>query len=330
MTPAETVALRRTYGEICRGYSETTWKGESVYVAHLTTFDQTEIDGLQDEAFHSAVKRGIKTEAQKVKWLNDKGLWTPKNEDEIKGLRWQIEGMEKTRSKAALKSQIKQIDAQLEADRKQLNKLLTQRASAIGLTAEKAAEQRVQLEYVRASFCKDRELNEYLFTESQMRELSEEDSDELLMCYVNTVSRFSVENVRRIAVQGFFVNQFYLCGEQLYYFFGQPIVDLTIYQANLLSYGQYYRNVFSHHQLPKDIADDPDKIDEYITRATNAKKLANQTAVKDGGRVGIVGASREDFEAMGVEDGTQKMREFAGKQYTDAKDAAKDMGWTSK
>jgi hypothetical protein len=328
MTPGEITTLRRIYGEICRGYSICEYSGKETYVAHLTTFDQTDIDIIQDEAMREANSKGIKTEAEKLKWLETKKIWTKKDESELAGQRAYVEGLEKTRSRLALKAQIAQVDKQLLEGRQAVNKLAERRYKAIGLTAERVAEQRVQLEYIRASFCKDADLREPLLSAADIRELSEEDSDILLITYVDVVSRFSVDNIKKIAVQPFFINQFYLCGEYLRDFFGVPIVDLTIYQANLLSYGQYYRNIFTHHQVPKDISTDPEKIEDFVTRGANAKKLANQTAVKEGGRVGIVGATAEDFQAMGVEDGTSQMRDAAKKQYRDGKEAARDMGYT--
>lgn len=328
MTSGELTNLRRIYGEICRGYSEATWDGQTIYVAHLTTFDQTDIDLIQSEAMESAVARGIKSEKERLKWLKDKGIWTEKQERELNAQSDYVESLQKTRSKLALKAQIEQVDKQLKEGRIELEKMWIRRYTAIGLTAENVAEQRVQLEYVRASFCVDRALNEPLFTEHEMRELDEEVSEALLSIYRDLNPRFSPQAIRSIAVQSFFINQFYLCGDQLRDFFGVPIVDLTIYQANLLSYGQHYRNIFTHHQIPKEMTDDPDKIEDYITRAKNMKDLTAKADKNPGGFVGYVGASSEDFALMGATDGTKKMSEAADKQYKDGRDAARDMGFT--
>lgn len=328
MTPGEITNLRRIYGEICRGYSEITWNDRPVYVAHLTTFDQTEIDFIQEEAMEIAVRRGIKSEKERLKWLEDKQIWTRKQESELNGHRGYMENLRKTRAKLAMKIQIQQVDKQLQEGQIELEKMWNRRYGAIGLTAENVAEQRVQLEYVRSSFCVDRALTEPLFTEHEMRELDDEVSDALLATYVGLTSRFSTRAIQHISIQPFFINQFYLCGEHLRDFFGLPIVDLTIYQANLLSYGQYYRNIFTNHDVPKDIAVDPDKIEDYITRSKNMKDLTARADKNQGGFVGYVGATADDFALMGATDGTSKMSQAADKQYRDGKDAARDMGFT--
>ena len=327
MTPAELTHLRRAFGEICRGYSEVTWDGKPIYVAHLTTFDQTEIDILQEEATHAAVARGVKTEADRLKWLEDKGIWTKKDERALNDQRLYVEGLKTTRSKFFIKAQIDAMDKQLNEEFGKLNQLANKRAGAIGLTAEHVAERRVQLEYIRASFCQDRALEVPLFDEHSMNELDEDESDELLGTYISTITRFTTDTIRRMAVQPFFVNQFYLCGERVFDFFNVPIVDLTIYQANLLSFGQYYRNIFTHHQIPKEFMLDPDKIEEFVTRSTNAKKVMDKIGA-EGGRTGVVGAASEDFKMMGVEDGTKDMQNVAAKGYKDARSAANDVGYT--
>ena len=327
MTTVELTKLRRAYAEVCRGYSEAKWRDETVYIKHLTIFDQTEIDVLQDQAFDEAVNKGVATEKDRLKWLEDKGMWKRVDENKLNGQRSYIEGLEKSKSKAALKIQVEALDKQLAEGRLKLAEDVEKRRRLIGLTAELVAEQKVQYEYIRLSFFKDRAFTQPLFTRADMRELYDDDSDYLLVTYIESMARFGGKPLRSIAVQPFFTNQFYLC-EQVRDFFGQPVVDLTLHQTNLLSFGLYYRNVFKHHQIPKDMMEDPDKIDEYITRSVNAKKLMNAGVPAEGGRVGVVGARPEDFAAAGFEDGTQSMREMAKKGYTDARDVAKDHGYT--
>lgn len=330
MTSAEITSLRRVYGEVCRGYSEITWRGQTVYVAHLTTFDQTDIDAAQCAAFDEAVARGVKTEAQRLKWLSDNKIWTSTDEIDLSKQRSYVENLEKTYSKAALKLQRDAVMVQLVEARAGLNKLTNRRFRAIDLTAERVAEQKVQYEYIRLSFYHDAALKNRIFTRESLRGLSDRDSDDLLIAYVEVNDRVSGESIRRISVQSFFANQLSLCGEAVHTFFGVPIVDLTLYQSNLLVYGRYYRSVFENHKVPKEIADDPDKVDDHIIRSTNAKNLLANTGVGEGGRVGIVGATGEDFTAMGVRDDTAAMQATVNKGYKDGRAAATDLGCTVK
>lgn len=329
MTPVELTALRRIYGEICRGYSETTWRGNPVYVAHLTTFGQTDIDAAQELAYEEAVARGVKTEKERLHWLEVNKIWTAKDETSLTHERVYVENLEKTYSKLTMKVQRDTVMKQLVEGRDKLSHLITRRYCAIGVTAERVAEQKVQYEYIRLSFYSDPDLENRIFANHDLRALSDEDSDDLLISYVDISDRFTHDNIRRIAVQHFFSNQFSLCGKAVHTFFDIPIVDLTIYQTNLLLWGRHYQSVFENHKVPPDIAGDPAKIDDYMNRSANAKAMMAKANAQEGGRVGIVGASAEDFQVLGTEDGTSKMQGFAKKGYTDARDAARDMGYTS-
>jgi hypothetical protein len=320
--------LRRAYGEICRGYSEAKFFGQPVYMAHMTVFDQTEVDAYQARALEEAKKRGVPTEAERLKWLKECGIWTDKDEMDLIHQRDYVEGLRKTRKIVALKLQIEQLDKQIAEGVADLDKIAARKMDAIGLTAERVAEDKVQFEYIRLSFYRDRDLEYPLLSDEEMSKLSDEEMDELLMSYLSIVSRLTVDAVRRISVQPFFLNQFILCGDDISRFFGMPIVDLTIYQANLLSYGHYYRNVLSQNEFADDIARDPDKIDDAVNRARNFKAMNAKVDNQAGGFVGYVGATGDDFKAMGAEDGTSRMNQAATKQFRDGKDAAQHMGYT--
>lgn len=327
MKDLDTIDLRRAYAEICRGYSETTWQSKRVYMAHMTAFDQTEVDVYQARAFEDIKKRGLPTEEARLKWLKERGIWADKDEMDLTHARTYVEGLRKTRANLAFKLQIEQLDKQIAEGVDELDKLAARKIEAIGLTAERVAENKVQFEYIRLSFYRDADLKEPLFTSHDMEELSDEDTDDLLMTYIGIITRLSVDVVRRIAVQPFFLNQLSLCGDDISRFFGGAIVDLTISQSNLLSYGHYYRNILAQNDFAPEVARDPDKIDDALNRARNFRQMNAKVQDHAGGFVGYVGATSDDFKTMGVEDGTKRMSEAAARQFKDGKDAAQHMGY---
>jgi hypothetical protein len=297
--------LRRIYRDVCRGYSESQYTGRPVYIKHLTVFDQTDIDLLREKAFDAVRARGVKTEVEKLKWLGDKGLWTRKDEGDLAAQTAYVENLEKTKSRLAIKSQIVQVDGQLSEARNKLAILTDRRTRSLGLTAEHVAEQKVQYEHIRLAFCSDVGLSIPRFVPSDIAAISDEDADRLLYDYITCITQFSPDNLRRIAIAPWFTNQFGLCGDRLETFYGRPIAVLTIYQANLLHYGQYFRSILTQNDLPKDILGNPDKIEDYMLRSRNLKTMVNRAGPGD--RVGIVGGTAEDFKAMGVEDGSSKV-----------------------
>lgn len=306
MSHDNSTSLRRIYMEVCRGYSCARHEGQDVFIKHLGVFDQTEIDSLREEAFDRAAARGIKTEADKLKWLEDKKLWTKKDEAELTTQEAYVANLQKTRSKLALKSQVEQMDKQLSEARGKLADSANKRVRLLGLTAEHVADQKVQYEYIRLSFYIDRECRRPLFDSDDIGNLSDEQADSLLFDYIGTVTQFSPENLRAIVIAPFFTNYFYLCGDRLDTFFGGPISHLTIYQTNLLSYAQYFKSIMTQNDLPKEVMNNPDKIEEYVLRSRNMKTLVDKAGNND--RMAIIGATSDDLKAAGLEDGSAAVR----------------------
>lgn len=329
MTTAELTHLRRVYGEVCKGFSTCLWEEKQVFVRHLDSFSQTDVDSHYEAVLRDVSSKGIMTEVDRLKYLDGKGLWTTGHESEIANHRVYTANLEKTRSLLVSKIQREPIEAQLREAQIKMNEMASKRVKLIGLTAEKVAEQKTQHEYLRLSFFKDAQFEKPLFSVKDMRQLGESDSDEILSLYIDIIQRFSLDNLRRIAVQPFFTNYYYLCGDDPSLFFGLPIVKMTIQQVNLLSYGHYFKSIFQHHEIPKEFAQDPDKVEEFVTKSSAAKKMMAEVP-QTGHRVGLVGWQQEDFQAAGVQDGTQTMRDAAAKQYQTGRDAAKDLGvnWT--
>jgi hypothetical protein len=320
--------LRRTYADICRGYSTDTWRGAPIYIKHLAHYDQVDIDLFYEEAFTAARARGIKTRAERMAWLQDKKLWTQRDEVDLKMQQDYAANLTKTRSKQFLQVQIAELTRQLNEANDKLWADMARREKLIGLTAEQRAEERIQSHYLYVSCFRDRALSDPFLTAVQVNQLDEDESDTLISLYVKVIGRLDMQSIRRIALAPCFTNHFYLCAEQPYHFFAKPMAELSNYQINLLSYGAYYRNLLSANEVPNDIREDPDKVEEFITKNKNFKDAIAKSGATDGSRVGIVGASQADFEALGLQNDTKTMNEHASKQYANGIEAAKGMGVT--
>lgn len=313
--------LRRLYADICKGYSLGVYRGQSIFIKHFTVFDYTEIDAAREEAFESVVRRGIKTEADQLKWLETNGLWSKKDDQNIAIQEDYVDGLRKTRSKMHLKSQTDQINKQIAEAETTLGEATRKRAKLLGKTAEQVADQKVQYEYMKLAFFEDETLKKPLLTREDINQLTGPDTDTLLYSYIDVINGFSSDSLRGIAIAPFFTNSFYLCGEDITRFFLRPIVDLTIYQTNLLSYGSYFKSLMSQTEIPKEMANNPDKIEEFIARSRNMKSLVNKAG--QGDRVALIGATGEDFKALGVEDGSATVRADINRGVKSGLEAAK-------
>jgi hypothetical protein len=118
--------------------------------------------------------------------------------------------------------------------------------------------------------------------------------------------KFSQINLKRVALSGFFLNNFYLCKENPFTFFGKPVVELTFHQTDLFAYGRYFKHILSEMKStpPPDMMEDPDKLlDQYNIEQNKDSVLSPKG--KEGTATTIVGATKEDLEALGLKDQAQ-------------------------
>jgi len=135
--------------------------------------------------------------------------------------------------------------------------------------------------------------------------------------------KFIAENLKRMALADFFTNIFYLCEDNIYNFYGKPIVKLTFYQIELFSFGRYFKSIMqnSEEEVPEHIAEDPEKLIEWAESSKNVKEILEKSSTegKDGAASSIVGATAEDLQKAGIDknddviDLSQKAKEKGGK-----------------
>lgn len=298
MSPSQ---LAEIYRDIIRGYSITKWNEQTIYIKHLSAFDQVEIQEYQEEQIAGAKARGIPTRDEKETWLFENNLWDKKMENDLIRQRDYVHSMENTRSKLYLKSQLEQHDKILKEERKRLADMFAKKDGLFGLTAETYSDQKTQFFHMGKALFKDSLLKESFFLQDELDRLDDEDSYTLLGLFVKNVQRFLPDVIRRIAVAPYFVAPFYLCGEQTTAFLGKPMVQLSVYQNNLLNSGLHFKQIFMREDVPEDIRDDPAKIDEWVQRSRNMKEVASRGTL-DGGSTGIVGATSQDLKAGGLKE----------------------------
>lgn len=101
-----------------------------------------------------------------------------------------------------------------------------------------------------------------------------------------------------------FLNLFYLSGDNIYHFYGKPIINLTFYQIELFSLASNFKNILSEfgNSIPKNIMNDPDKLLEYVELNRNYKKaFPEDKEGEGGGGRGIMGATKDDLETLGIQ-----------------------------
>lgn len=291
--------IKQVYNEICLGYSKDIWKNSNIYIKHFSNLDLIEVDSIYNQSLEESKKKGILSYSEKIKWLIEKKLWSDDREIEINQQQDFIDGLILTNEKLIFPSQKRENEKILREETGKLNLLLYEKDRLLGTTSEKIANQKIQFYYIYISFFKNKELSENFFSLEDINNLDDEESDKLLSFYMQIIGDFDIKNIKKISISYFFINNFYICGENMQSFFGKPIYLLTNYQSSLLSYGSYFKNVFSTNpDIPKNIKDDPEKIEEFIKQGQNLKHMLSKID-SNAQSVGIP-ATKQDFEELGL------------------------------
>lgn len=319
MDEKQFILLRRIYVEICRGYSHFFSKKNEYFIKHLNAETRLLIDDFYLEEFNESVKRGIKPEKDKLAWLQEKKLWTEKDEVQLQKDKDYVKRLYDTKRKVFATVQIKSIQEQIDAGEKKILGLEKKRSILIGLCAEESALRKTQYAYLSHLFFKDKNLKEKSFSQEEIENMDDNEISFLLTLYNSISESFNHINIKKIALQPFFTNPFYLCHENLGQFFGRSMTDLSEYQLSLLTYGSYYKNITSNHQIPLDIQDDPEKIEDFVNRSNSLKKTVDRIST-DGKtqQIGLFGVSDQDFKDLNIKNNTDNMRQMADKGYKNA------------
>lgn len=287
--------------DILRGFSKVDNSAYGdFYIKHLDSFDSEEIDEKSEEYKNHAVKQGLPSTEEKLKQLREEELWTEEEERKIGDLEKMISNLKITKSKVLLKSQIDQLQKQIDDTHSEVNKLKSEKAGLIGYTSDIYASKKINEYYVLCTSYKDKELKKPLFEKEEFEELQERDITLLIKYYNDVSERAGEENIKRISLSGFFLNNFYLCEDNPQIYYGQPVINLTYNQCELFSYGKYFKHILSEmkNKPHPDVMDDPDKLIELYNVGKNADKL--KESMENADATTVVGATNEDLQRMGL------------------------------
>jgi hypothetical protein len=111
---------------------------------------------------------------------------------------------------------------------------------------------------------------------------------------------FKEDTIKKLSLQHNVQTMIGLSGDNLFSFYGKPLVYLTNFQSLLLLYGKYFRSIMAseeYQKVPEDIKNDADKLMDWFSTAKNLKEKAAKSN-KNSGASFIMGATEKDMEAI--------------------------------
>jgi hypothetical protein len=313
---------KKLFADIVNGYSEFTepLTKKNCYIKHFNELDFALFESKKVEFYEKAVRLKLPTEAQQEEYIFKEQLWSKELDLEISNKIAYLENIKKTKGKLFLISQIEQLNSEIGKLETEIFLQKKQREELIGYTAEKYADNRMNIILISNSICKDKDLKEKLFTEEELEEFDDNNFYTNIILYNKIMNLFKEDNIKSLGLDYTIQTMIGLTGENLFGFYGKALVYLTKFQSLLLLYGKYFRNIImseEYAKVPEDIKNNADKLMDWFTAAKNLKERASKSN-KNSGASFIMGATEKDMEAI---DGGKE-------NHTDLNSMAKEKGGT--
>lgn len=314
--------LKTIYWEVIKGSSGFEFNKKMYYIKHLSAKDAGIIETKENFYFNKAKCQNIPTNEEKIQELIKENLYDPKSDKRIVDLRLSLLNMKKTRSKLYLTRDINNIDSQIKETNAELNSLLEKKDSLLETTCERYTSKRMNEFYIFYSVYSDEDCKNHSFILADFEELDQEELNLLVDKYAEISSKFTNNNLKRIAVSNFFLNYFYLTDDNPYFFFGKPVSELTFYQIELFGYARYFKDLMGKSTVkhPDEYNEDVDKLIDWYESGSNLEKVQEENNKKAGKEtavqaVSVMGASKEDLKKLKKENtGAISLEEAARKK----------------
>jgi len=290
--------LRKLYKDIILGYSYVA--SEKIYIKHPTELELGSIEDLYIQYFNEAKINGLPDENDKIKELCEAEIWSYEKEKVISFNKKQISNLNETLKKIFISSQVKSIKNQIANIEKELNSILIEKDELLGMTAEKYASKRSNEMIIYKSIFKDKDLEESFFSEESFEEIDARELGKYILIYNTVTNNFGTKYIKKIAALPFFLNLFFLTESNTYEFYGKPIIKLSTYQQELVSYGISHKNVLIKGVSPRE--EYYDNLDDLVAWYDLNKNIGSASDVKykaknvDGAT--YVGASKEEIKLI--------------------------------
>jgi hypothetical protein len=251
--------------EIIQGYSVLREQGVKYYFKHPLILDYLK-QSLHREGFEAQADIiGLKSEEELLQVAYESGSWTKENDEIIKSLEFSIKSKNKFLPKVEDNHIKKDLLNQIEKDDIELKVLNSKKRSFVLASKEAYVSKKMTSIFY----------SDILFYDEHFKEpITEED---LNKCFLKYYEKFSLLSNRDVLLRAAYSNDFFdffIIFEDLSKIFNKTGLDLTVFQKNLLVYGNVLINKLKNsYKMPNEIKDNPIKVFEWTE---NDKKSKSQ------------------------------------------------------
>ncbi len=297
---------KKLYRDIIFGFSERRFKvsKEKVYVKHISELDNAISSKKYDNHFFMAQEKGLKSEKEALAFIIEQDLWSDKTESRLEERKERLRTLLATKEKLIIKKQVEELNKEIKPVEEEVYLLDRERTESVGLTAEVFASKKVNEFAIQQSFFADKDLTQPFYSEEDFELLDYEAIENCMLIFSEMLQDFSDKQIKLISICPFFMNNFYLCGDNIADFFRKPIIDLTNYQTSLLSSGRYFKSLISQSKPPpENYYETPQKLADWYSLQDKAREAKEgMTSKGESGGSTIVGASKEELQSLQTDD----------------------------
>tara|TARA_B110000483_G_scaffold97704_1_gene119929 strand:- start:11827 stop:12801 length:975 start_codon:yes stop_codon:yes gene_type:complete len=285
--------------EILQGLTVVRGSFGSLYLKHLSQFEQREVLSQSKIFEKEGLSKGLPSEKQGLREIINQDMWSLENENLIETLKKEIDDLKQTSAQTFLPSQQKKILDQSRKKEDELSILNNEKTQLIGLTSEKYARNKVQKTIINKILFYDREFKKGVYEDLYLNENMKE--VELFELQKDFFEKFEDSKISEAVLSDYFSMYLPFC-EDVMGVFGKPLADLTSYQLKLISFGRYFLNIFKNSQkeIPDNVAKDPELLISFYQNQKNERSKTRAQSSEGGSA--YFGASKEDIEDIKLND----------------------------
>jgi|GEM_PF-6814675 len=285
--------------EILQGLTVVRGSFGSLYLKHLSQFEQREVLSQSKIFEKEGLSKGLPSEKQGLREIINQDMWSLENENLIETLKKEIDDLKQTSAQTFLPSQQKKILDQSRKKEDELSILNNEKTQLIGLTSEKYARNKVQKTIINKILFYDREFKKGVYEDLYLNENMKE--VELFELQKDFFEKFEDSKISEAVLSDYFSMYLPFC-EDVMGVFGKPLADLTSYQLKLISFGRYFLNIFKNSQkeIPDNVAKDPELLISFYQNQKNERSKTKAQSSEGGSA--YFGASKEDIENIKLND----------------------------
>ena len=284
-------------GEAFDGYTEAVFNEKTVYIKHISIRDQRYLHKYYEKYRQLAIKKGLESEEDRLKYVIKEGIWEDKDDQKIASLEYEVSNLKRTVRSIFLPSQKEAMNQTIDEKLNEIESLKESRKEVIGQTADDYATSRSADEILRFLLFKNKDLTEHLYSEEEFANLEPWEIIELTSIQKNVQDRLSDSRIQEAVLRPFFSMYLSLC-EDVNGFYSKPVTGLTIYQLRVVLFGRMFFNIFQFtDDIPENIKQDPQKLIAF-SEAQRNKTNGGGGLRDDSDASAVFGATREDMKAI--------------------------------